>query len=118
MGVHWQISEHVENEVVILRLTGRGVFVCEGDGALWLRVKGLVTDGYVRILLNVQSVDYIDSFSLGEIVQGFKAAQHAGGRFGICHLVPKVRGLFVATKLIDVIPLFETEAEGILALSQ
>jgi len=116
MAVHWDINEHTKHEVVVLGLTGRGVFIAEDDGALWLRTKALIADGYVRVLLNMHGVDYIDSFSIGEIVRGFNAARQAGGRFGVCELVPRVRGVFVSTKLIDVIPIFDTEAEGIAAL--
>lgn len=116
MAVHWQIEEHVDHNVVVLRLATRGVFISEDDGALWLRTKQLVNDGYVRILLNVKGVDYIDSFSLGEIVRGFNAARNAGGRFGVCQLLPRIRSLLVSTKLLDVIPVFETEQQGIDAL--
>ena len=117
MGVHWQIDQHVERDVVVLRLAARGIFLCEGDGALWSKVRDLVTDGYVRILLNIQSVNYIDSFSMGEMVRGFNATRAAGGRLGVCHLVPRIRSLLESTKLIEVIPVFETEAEGVQALS-
>ena len=117
MAVHWDINEHTKQEVVVLRLAGRGVFIAEDDGALWLRTKQLIGDGYVRVLLNMRGVDYIDSFSIGEIVRGFNAARQAGGRFGVCEMVPRVRGVFVSTKLVDVIPIFETESDGITALA-
>ena len=66
-----------------------------------------------RVILNLRSVDYVDSGGLGSIVGLMLAARRMNGDLGICEPSRRVEDLLHLTKLSSVIPLFRSQEDGI-----
>ena len=95
--------------VTVLDVDGR---ITEEDGAETLReaVQCLVSQGRMQLVVNCQSVPYIDSTALGEIVRAYTTVTRRGGVLNRLALTPRVRHLLGMTRLLSVFELFETEA--------
>jgi anti-sigma B factor antagonist len=107
-----KINSREIDGAVILDLNGRLVL---GEGTILMReqVRGLISKGQKKILLNLQAVPYIDSSGLGELVSAFTAARKEGGDLKLLNLTQKVRGLLQITKLYTVFEVYDDEEVAI-----
>jgi len=102
---------------MILDVQFRGMTLGEiGGGQLIAKIRELVNRGWVKILLNLLDVPYVDSFGLEEILLGLKAARAAAGELALYNVHPRIRDLLVVTKLHTVIPSYESEQEAVRSL--
>ena len=95
-----------------MNLDGRVVF---GEEATALRdnVKSLLDAGNKNLVLNVNSVTFIDSAGLGALVAAHHAAASHGGTLRLCHVGPKFKEMLQMTKLYTVFKVSETEMDAI-----
>ena len=100
------------NGVTILDLSGK-ITLGEGGATLRDEVRGIVSKGSKKILLNLGDVNYIDSSGLGELVSAFTAVKNAGGELKLMNLTKKVRDLLVITKLVTVFDVKDDEASAV-----
>lgn len=95
-------------QVAILDVRGRIVL---GDEIHQLRdaVRGLVSEGKTKIILNLAEVDYIDSSGVGELVGCFTTVRNAGGELKLLNLSQKVHDVLHVTKLYTVFDIRDDE---------
>lgn len=98
------ILEKGMGSVILIDLRGR-ITLGEETMALRMRVSSLVRDGYSRIVLDLEQIDYIDSVGLSTLVAIHNAARAQGGRLKLIHLTTRIRDLLQITRLSTV---FET----------
>ncbi len=100
--------------VTILDLNGR---ITLGEGSVQLRdaIRGLISKGQKRILLNMADVNYIDSSGLGELVSAFTTAKNQQADVKLLSLTKKVHDLLQLTKLYTVFDIKDDEAGAIAA---
>ena len=81
------------------------------DEAARLReqLRGLVSQGYQSILVNVAQVTYIDSVMLGAIAHGYISAMRVGTTVKLLHASRRVKELLAVTKLDRVLETVESE---------
>ena len=104
-------TRHVGN-VAVVDIAGK-ITLGEGSGMVRNTIKGLVTGGERRILLNLGDVTYIDSAGLGEMVGAYASVSNAGGEIKLLNPQGKIRDLLSVTKLYSVFATFANEAEAI-----
>jgi anti-sigma B factor antagonist len=94
--------------VTILDIEGRIVL---GDEIHDLReaVRDLLKQDKKKIILNLASVDYIDSSGVGELVGCFTTLRNAGGELKLLNLTQKVHDVLHVTKLYTVFDIREDE---------
>lgn len=80
---------------------GTGKINATSAGLLQGTVRGLIA-GSKRIVLDLTSVDYIDSTGLGALVSVYMAARNANCELELSNPKPRVRDLLKITKLISV----------------
>jgi anti-sigma B factor antagonist len=68
-----------------------------------------------RLLLNFSGVDFLASDMLRTVVQLNKKLKQKGGKLTLCEICPCLRQVFIVTKLDTIIPLKDTECEGLAA---
>jgi anti-sigma B factor antagonist len=109
-----QITERTNKDVTILDLDGR---LTIGDGAELLRdtIKGLVTQGKTKVLINLAKVPYVDSGGLGELVHCTVTAKKAKGEVKLMGLASRITDLLAITRLVTVFDTFETELDALLS---
>jgi anti-anti-sigma factor len=119
VATRWEpITERIAGDVMILDVRSRGVTLGEGGGELIAKIRDVVSRGWVKILLNLLNVGYVDSGGLEEIVGSFKAVRAAGGAFALCCLGARIRDLLGVTKVDTHIPAYGSEEEALRGLQQ
>ncbi len=98
--------------VTVLDLEGR---ITLGEGSTLLRelIRGQLSGGHTKILINLAGVNYIDSSGLGELVSGYRAVKGQGGEMKLMNLNKKVSDLLQITKLYTVFDIHNNEAEAV-----
>lgn len=99
-------------DVSVMDVAGR-ITLGEGSSALRDALRGLVSGGQKKILLNLGEVSYIDSSGIGELVSGFTTVTNNGGQLKLLSLTKRVKDLLQITKLYTVFDVHEDEAEAV-----
>ena len=106
------IASREVDGVVVLDISGR---ITLGEGSVQLRdaVRGLISKGQKKILLNMGDVNYVDSSGLGELVSAYTSAKNQHGEVKLLSLTKKVHDLLQLTKLYTVFDIKDDEASAI-----
>jgi len=110
------IEERVVGDVTILDLKGK-MTLGEGDELLKDKINSLIHQGQKKLLLNLESVPYIDSAGLGEIVRTYTTVSRQGGNLKLVNLTKRITDLLSITKLLTVFETFDSEAEAVQSYS-
>lgn len=107
-----QVATRQVGDVTVIDVAGR---ITLGEGASSLRetIRGLVSQGQKKILLNLGEVSYIDSSGIGELVSAFTTVTNQGGKLKLLGLTKRVKDLLQITKLYTVFEVFDDEAEAV-----
>ena len=111
-----EIVERTVNDVTVLDLKGK-MTLGEGDELLKDKINSLLAAGKKKLLLNLESVPYIDSAGLGEVVRTYTTVSRQGGSLKLLNLTKRIEDLLSITKLLTVFETFDTEAEAIKSFS-
>ena len=71
-----------------------------------------------EIMVNMQSVTFIDSTALSALVQALKKSRELNGNLRLCCLPQPVRMIFELTRLDKVFEIFPSEREAIQAFQE
>jgi anti-sigma B factor antagonist len=87
------------------------------DGCLLLRetIRAFLDAGQLRILLNLERLEFLDSAGLGELVRTHVAVRSRGGQLALVNPSPNVRHLLNVTKVDRV---FEIAPDELTALNR
>jgi anti-sigma B factor antagonist len=106
------IIEERSGDVVILRMAGR-LELDEGDIVFRNYVDTLVTEGRVKILLDLKNVDRIDSAGMGMLVSKYLSTRKRGGTIKLLHLTRHSDHLMDITRLATIFEIFDDEAAAL-----
>ena len=100
------------DSVTVVDISGR---ITLGEGCAQLRelIRGQLTKGNKRVLINLADVTYIDSSGIGELVSAYTAVTNQGGELKLLKLTQKVHDLLQITKLYTVFDVHDDEAEAV-----
>src|SRR5688500_6532187 len=107
-----QIEERTAGDVTILDLKGK-MTLGEGDEILKDKINSLVLQGRKKLVLNLESVPYIDSAGLGEIVRTYTTVSRQGGSLKLLSLTKRITDLLSITKLLTVFDTYDNEADAV-----
>ncbi len=107
-----KLNSRQVGDVSVVDVAGR-ITLGEGSSALRDALRGMVTSGHKKILLNMAEVSYIDSSGIGELVSGFTSVTNSGGQLKLLNLTKRVKDLLQITKLYTVFDVHEDEAHAI-----
>lgn len=110
-----------EKTTISLRELGDTMGVLDIQGEITSSAEKPLIDGYcqlsaqgkVNILLNFAAMEYMNSSGIGLLVTLFIRASREGRRLGAVALRPHFRRIFGLTRLQDIMPIFDTEAEAV-----
>ncbi len=77
----------------------------------WLKEQA--DSGYVRLVVNLSEVNFIDSSALSTLVQGLKHCREKGGDLMLCNLQQPVRVIFELTRLDKAFGIYPSEQAAI-----
>jgi anti-sigma B factor antagonist len=97
-------QELLSGECAMVKLSGRLNAVTALE--LKERLKGLVEEGYVQLVVDLADVPFIDSSGLAALVSGLKATRQANGALKLAGLNEQARTVFRITRLERVFELY------------
>jgi anti-sigma B factor antagonist len=105
MALH--LVEKVSDGVMVLDARGRITLGRETE-ALRQRVKGILEEGHVRLILNLEGVDYVDSAGLGTLVALATSVRNAGGHLKLANLTARIHDLMQITRLSTIFDVYSS----------
>ena len=105
-----------QDGITIVEPSGRivGTAVSELRKALASEIEASDTP---RILINLEHVNMIDSSGLGTLVEARTLTSQKEGRLGVVNVGNHIRNLIVLSRIVNHFEHFDSEADGISALS-
>jgi anti-anti-sigma factor len=70
------------------------------------------------ILLNFESIGFVDSFGIRELLNSYSAIQDFGGSLKLCQIPGRLLHVFEITRIDKVLKLYPTEEEAIKAFAE
>ena len=107
-----KIDEARRGDVTLLALTGHVTMGPEASG-LKDRVGKLVAAGNNRVVMNLEAVNYIDSFGLGEMVACLTTIKKSGGSLALVRPDEFVRQVLRTTRLDTVFSLYDSDEAAV-----
>ena len=112
MSSRLKIVESRAGDVTVLRLTGR-LELEDGDFVFRDHVNGLIAEGRVKIVLDLNDVTRIDSAGIGMLVSKYLSTQNRGGTIKLLHLTRRSDHLMDITRLATVFEIFDQEEDAV-----
>lgn len=106
------IKETIQGDVVIISLKGNLMGEPETT-ELRDKIKGLLQDGFIKIVLDVAAVKWMNSSGLGAIISSLTSVNNKGGDIRIAHVTEKIKSLFMITQLIKVFKTFDSTERAV-----
>lgn len=107
------IEQRSSGGVTILDVRGKMTIEALGDLVLAERVRSVLEEGRMRILLNLEAVSYVDTIGLCNLVEAYLTARRQGGALKLLRLTPHVRELLAVTRLLTVFEACDSEADAV-----
>jgi len=98
--------------VSVVALDGR-IVLGEESNALREKVEEPAGRRRKKIVLNMDSITFIDSAGLGTLVAAHHSAKSQGASLRLCHLGSKFQEVLQITKLLTVFDVYKSEAEAV-----
>ena len=100
-------------DIVILDIRGG---MCRSDVTgmtLHQVVKSQLEQGKRIILLNLENVDFIDSYGVGQVLASYTSTQNLGGKIKLARVSRRLGLVFKITWLDHVLEIFDNEAAAL-----
>ena len=105
-----KISGRESGDVTILDLQGRATMGADSD-LLSGHLRMLVANGVRKLLLNLTHVTHLDSWGIATIIGTHLSLRRQGGSLKLLCPGCRVQAVLRVTRLPDIIPTFEDEAQ-------
>jgi anti-sigma B factor antagonist len=106
------ITEQVQGDVAIVTLAG-DITPGKIEGVLSRRMLDLVSQGYKKLVLNLEGLPSIDSIGLGEIVRSYTSVMRQGAKMKLAAVPKKIVDLLHVTRLIMAFELAPSNDEAV-----
>jgi anti-sigma B factor antagonist len=112
-----KITDRELNGVSVMVLDGR-IVLGEETNSLREKVKSMLAAGKKNLVLNLASVNMIDSAGLGTLVSVHQSANSRGASLRLCNLGSRTNELLQMTKLLTVFQVSNSEADAVRSFSK
>lgn len=110
------IIERQVDDVVVLTLAGQ-VMLDDGDLAFGRKIRDLLDQGRVKIVVDLGGVSFIDSSGVGMLVGKLQSVRAKGGDIRLLHVTTRGQRLFGMLKILTIFEVFEDEAQAVRSFS-
>ena len=105
-------GEESDLEVLKLERDSRAE-VLGSAGLLEELVQGQIEKGRRRLVLDLGTLEKVDSSGIGEVVAAFRLTAGSSSEVVLANLPPKIREIFRRTELDRMIPVYDSVAEAV-----
>jgi anti-anti-sigma factor len=102
-----EIVETTQGDVVVLTLTSETISGPE-IGDFHSKIKGLVRDGFKKVVVNLENVRWFGSAMLGALVASLTTLRNSGGDLRLANTARRVESIFAATQLASLFSSYES----------
>jgi len=106
----WDIQK--DEEVATIRPNGCKLDFSNSDEFESL-FKGLLDEGYMRVLIDLRYVTFMDSCMLGILVDGYRKVAGTG-EIGLCHVDDNIGNVLELTRLNEIFNIYKTLEDALL----
>lgn len=97
----------------------RGSLIGDGDtDELRTVVSDFLEQGILRLVINLQKVNYLNSSGIGAIIAAHTSLRKAGGDVKLSGIGGNVQSLLAVTKLIDIFDVYDTPNQAVEAYAK
>jgi anti-sigma B factor antagonist len=108
-----QLEERSVGDIVIVGVKGDITLNKGSDVVLRDKVRSLIQQGHLKLIIDLGQVSHMDSAGLGELVHAYATTRNKGGSLKLLGLTRRLKDLLAITKLATVFESFDQEAEAI-----
>jgi len=112
-----KIKEKIENHVAILSLSGKMMGGPETT-ALHDHIRGLMSDGINKVVIDLGGVKWINSSGLGVLMAAMTTLKNAEGQMKLANVTEKVESLLMITQLMRIFQTYDTIDRAVSAMSE
>ncbi len=105
-----EVSKEQNSGYTCLHLDGR--LDLNSSSQLKDQIKGLLSEGVVNFIIDLNGVDFINSSGLGTLVSILKDVRMVKGRMVLCNLAQYVHEIFEITQLSHIFDIYPTEKQA------
>ncbi len=110
-----EITPKEHEGFTVLHLKGR--LDLNSSSKLKEQIKGYLSEGTIKLVLDMNDVDFINSSGLGTLVSILKDVRMVKGRLVLCNLAQYVQEIFEITQLSHIFDMYSTEEEAAASMS-
>ena len=100
-------------DITIIELSG--YVDAESSPEIRRKVRNLISEGRIRLVIDLGKVKYMDSLGLGILISGLKNVRKEKGDLKLVALHAGVQETFGLTELIDIFDVFEKQEDAVKA---
>jgi anti-sigma B factor antagonist len=112
-----QLEERSVGDIVIVTVKGDITLNKGSDVVLRDKVRSLIQQGQLKLVIDLGHVSHMDSAGLGELVHAYATTKNKGGSLKLLGLTKRLKDLLAITKLATVFESFDQEADAIASFS-
>jgi anti-sigma B factor antagonist len=109
------VLEPQQDDVAVVRLTGRLDFASAAEARG--QFADAIAAGHRYLIVDLSSVEFVDSAGLGSLIGGMRTARQAGGDLQIAEPTEQVKMLMSLTSLDQVLKIHSTIEEALVGFS-
>lgn len=115
MGFQLQMRE--VGRTVVLEAVGR-LTLTDGQTKLRDLVHVLTGNGTKKFILNLERLEFIDSYGIGELARAYSTARHAGGEMKLASVNWKILGILDISRLTTIFAIYPAESIALQAFGE
>ena len=111
-----KFSDSVENDIVILEVSGK-IMGGEETTMFHGKLHEYISQNKKNILVDLSKVDWVNSVGLGMLISALTTVKNAGGRLVLANIT-KIESILTITRLISVFEHYDSRAEALQSFAQ
>ncbi len=112
-----KIIDETIDEVAVCKIEGK-LAGLDGKGQIQEKVKNLVDNKIVNVILDLTKVSWIDSTGLGELIASLSSTKNSGGNLVLSNLQGPVQSLLKMTNLNQIFDVYENVEDALSKLKK
>ncbi len=112
-----KIIDETIDEVAVCRIEGK-LAGLDGKGKIQEKVRDLIDNKIVHVVLDLTKVSWIDSTGLGELIASLSTTKNKGGNLILANLQGPVQSLLKMTNLNQIFDIYENVEEALTKLKK
>ncbi len=99
------------DDVMVLELSGK-IMGGPSHDEFKAEIKGIIDDGFNKVILDMKGVPWINSTGLGILISGYHSVKAADGIMKVCSVKERVLSIFYISQLEKIFDVYESREDA------